>query len=396
MKFSLKRYNLFMRRLVVLIIVLVALLGLFDIGQIYLPHLLSLSSKQTLSQPVKIVTEESVTIQDVKQVGPSVVTIIEQAPPQQDQQQSFDMGPFGGMFGFTQPQDNSQQDQPQSIGSGFIVSSDGMIVTNKHVVSDALGTYQVITASDKKYDVKKIYRDPLNDIAILKIDPGQNIGDSLKPVTLGDSTNLQVGQFVVAIGTALGEFRNTVTTGVISGLGRGIQAGDSFQGFVEQLDNVIQTSAPINPGNSGGPLVDSRGSVIGVNTAVAQSGQNIGFALPINVIKDSFNNFNQTGQFNRPYLGVAYKFIPKQMAVLNDIAEGAYVQSVVKGSPAESAGVKGGDVIVKIDGQTIDEKNNSLAAIIAKKKVGDNIALTIWRDGSTQDIHATLSSAPNQ
>lgn len=381
-----------MRRLVVLIIVLLIVLGGISVGEKYLPKLVSSSQQAVMQQPVKVVSEESVTISDVKQVGPSVVTIEEQSSSQ-DSGQSMGMDPFG-MFGLS-PQDNSQQ-QPQSIGSGFIVSTDGLIVTNKHVVSDTTGTYQVVTASDKKYDVKKIYRDPLNDIAIIKIDPSQNVGDSLKPVSLGNSTNLQVGQFVVAIGTALGEFRNTVTTGVISGLGRGIQAGDEFQGYVEQLDNVIQTSAPINPGNSGGPLVDSQGSVIGVNTAVAQNGQNIGFALPINVIKDSLNNFNQTGQFNRPYLGVAYKYIPKQEALLNDIVAGAYVQSVVKDSPAQQAGIKDGDVIIKIDGQTVDDKSNSLAAMIAHKKVGDEITISIWRDGNTQDLHATLTSAPNQ
>jgi serine protease Do len=380
-----------MRRLVVLIIVLILVLGGISVAEKYVPQLIQSSQQAISQQPVKVVSEESVTISDVKQVGPSVVTILENVP--QDQGQSFDMGPFG-MFGLS-PQDNSQS-QPQSIGSGFIVAADGLIVTNKHVVSDTNGTYQVITASDKKYDVKKIYRDPLNDIAIIKIDPSQNLGESLKPVPLGNSSNLQVGQFVVAIGTALGEFRNTVTTGVISGLGRGIQAGDEFQGYVEQLDNVIQTSAPINPGNSGGPLVDSQGTVIGVNTAVAQNGQNIGFALPINVIKDSLNNFNQTGQFNRPYLGVAYKFIPKQEAILNDIVAGAYVQSVVKDSPAQQAGIKDGDVIVKVDGQTVNDKNNSLAALIARKKVGDQITITAWRDGNTQDLHATLASAPNQ
>jgi len=184
-------------------------------------------------------------------------------------------------------------------------------------VSDTGGKYQVITANDKKYDVQKIYRDPLNDIAIIKIDTNQNLGNSITQVSLGDSSHLQVGQFVVAIGTALGEFRNSVTTGVISGIGRQIQAGDQFQGYVEQLDNVIQTSAPINPGNSGGPLVDSSGNVIGINTAVAQNGQNIGFALPINVVKDSMNNFNQTGQFNRPYLGVQYKLITRDVALMN-------------------------------------------------------------------------------
>ena len=178
----------------------------------------------------------------------------------------------------------------------------------------------------------------------------------------------QVGQFVVAIGTALGEFRNSVTTGVVSGIGRQIQAGDQFQGYVEQLDNVIQTSAPINPGNSGGPLVDSSGNVIGINTAVAQNGQNIGFALPINVVKDSMNNFNQTGQFNRPYLGVQYKLITRDVALMNDVPAGAYVEAVVSGSPAEKSGVQQGDILVKIDGNAIGDTTTSLAALIAKRR----------------------------
>ncbi len=354
-----------------------------------------LSSPNVAAQPVKVVSEESVTINDVKKVGQSVVTVAEMASTQQQNQPS-DLGPFS-IFGLQPPQDNLQTpNQPQSIGSGFVISADGLIVSNKHVVSDTSGTYQVITSNDKKYDVQKIYRDPLNDIAILKIDPNQNTGYSLTPVSMGDSGHLQVGQYVVAIGTALGQFKNTVTTGVISGIGRQIQAGDQFQGMVEQLDNVIQTSAPINPGNSGGPLVDSSGNVIGINTAVAQNGQNIGFALPINVVKDSLNNFNQTGQFNRPYLGVEYKMIAKDVALLNNVPTGAYVQSVVQGSPADKAGIQQGDIIVKINGQRLDQNDNALASIIAKAKVGDTITISVWRNNSTQDLKTTLQSAPNQ
>jgi len=225
---------------------------------------------------------------------------------------------------------------------------------------------------------------------------GQNKQEELKPVELGDSSKLQVGQFVIAIGTALGEFRNTVTTGVISGLGRGISAGSKFQGFVEELDNVIQTDAAINPGNSGGPLMNSSGQVIGVNTAIAKEGENIGFALPIQVVKDSLRNFNDTGQFNRPYLGVGYQIISREVAIRNELTEGAYVELVIEGSAADKAGVKRGDIITKFDGEKITESKKGLAGFIAKKKVGDSVTITIYRDGETITIKATLETAPNQ
>ncbi|HET9946990.1 MAG TPA: trypsin-like peptidase domain-containing protein [Patescibacteria group bacterium] len=347
-----------------------------------------------ISQPVRVVSEESITIDIVKKTGPSVVTVVAQLPVNTNQQMGM------GQFFMFQTPDQTQvpdQTQPQDIGSGFIVSPEGMIVTNKHVVSDTTATYQIVTANNKKYDVKKIYRDPVNDIAIIKIDPSQNKENTLKPVTLGDSSNLQVGQFAVAIGTALGEFRNTVTTGVVSGLGRGITAGDQLEGFTEQLNNVIQTSAAINPGNSGGPLVNSSNQVIGMNTAVAQNGQNIGFAMPINIVKDSLNNFNKNGQqFLRPYLGIGYKSISQAVAVMNDLPQGAYVEQVVAGSPAEKAGIKAGDVITQIDGKKINDQQNSLATIISSKKVGDSVAVTIWRDNATQTLKATLVNAPAQ
>jgi serine protease Do len=381
-----------MRKLILIIVILIIVSGIWNGLGLFLPQIEKSIKQYSLTpiqqQPVKVTTEESVTINDVKTIGSSVVTVVNNAQSVSTNGQSFQMGPFS-MFEEV-PQDNTPT--PQSIGSGFIISQDGLIVTNKHVVSDTSGTYQIITANDKKYDVKQIYRDPLNDIAILKIDPSQN---PLKAVSMGDSSHLQVGQFVVAIGTALGEFRNTVTTGVISGLGRGIQAGDIYQGYIEQLDNVIQTSAPINPGNSGGPLVNSNAEVIGINTAVAQNGQNIGFALPINVVKDSLSNFNKTGQFNRPYLGVAYKFIPQDIALLNNVPSGAYVQTVVSNSPAEKAGIKVGDIIVKIDGKRIDDMNNSLVSIISQKKIGDTITVTVWRESNSIDLKVLLLEASN-
>jgi len=326
----------------------------------------------------KIVNEESTVIDVVDKVSPSVVTVSVTTP----KQQVLQFSPFGGFSqGFTGG-DN------QDIGTGFIVSQDGLIVTNKHVVSDTSATYKVITKDDKEYDVKEINKDPNNDIAILKID-----ASGLAPITLGDSSNLKVGQFVVAIGTALGEFRDTVTTGVVSGLGRGITAGSAFEGYVERLDNVIQTDAAINPGNSGGPLLDSSGNVIGINVAVAQGANNIGFAIPVNVVKDALSQFRANGKFpGRAFLGVRYQAIAKSSAIMNNVPQGMYVVDVVSGSPAEDAGVKVDDIITKIDGQELNDKN-SLTDIISKKKPGDKITLDIWRDGQTLQATATLSES---
>ncbi len=393
-----------MRKLIILIIVLLVFLGIYSFAEVSIPQLQQYFSINTnplqLSQgKVKVVTEESVTIDTVKKVGPSVVTVEEMSSPTASSQLPFNFGPFPffgpGQSPFDQGQGGNSANQPQAIGSGFIVTNDGLIVTNKHVVSDAGGTYKVITSDDKTYDVKKIYRDPLNDIAILQIDPSQNPSKTLQPAPLGDSSKLQVGQFAIAIGTALGEFRNTVTTGVISGLGRGITAGDEYAGAVENLSDVIQTSAAINPGNSGGPLLNSSGQVIGVNTAVSSQGQNIGFAMPINTIKSSLQNFNQTGQFNRPYLGVEYKMISQDLAIANGVPQGAYIASVVSGSPAEKAGLQQGDIITKLDGQRISGTTD-LATIISKKKVGDSLSITYWRNNKSNDITVPLGTAPSQ
>ena len=273
----------------------------------------------------------------------------------------------------------------QDVGSAFIITSDGLIVTNKHVVADLEAKYKVIIGKDEKIEVKNIYRDPLNDLAILKIDK-----TNLTAVNLGDSDKIKVGQSVIAIGTALGQFRSTVTTGVISGLGRGISAGSSISAM-EKLDNVIQTDAAINPGNSGGPLFNSGGQVVGVNVAVSQSGQNIGFALPINLIKESIDVFKTTGEFERPYLGVGYKMISKEAALKNKVKTGAYVQEVTANSPADKAKIRKGDIIFQIDNKELnDSDNGDLVKIINTKKIGDVVMLKYYRDNKEQTVSIKL------
>ena len=276
----------------------------------------------------------------------------------------------------------------QDVGSGFIIDEAGLVVTNRHVVDDPTAEYQVVTADDRELSVTKIYRDPANDLAILQVDPSAG----LKSVELGDSDQLRVGQVVIAIGTALGEFRSTVTTGVISGLGRGINAGSPLGNLTERLDNVIQTDAAINPGNSGGPLLNSLGQVIGVNVAVSQAGENIGFALPINVVRDSIDNFNATGKFSRPFLGVRYQMLSSRMAILNNVPQGAYVVEVVVDSPAEKAGVKENDIIIEINGENLTDES-TLATVVNGKKVDETVELTVYRDGETFKLTAKLAEA---
>ena len=329
----------------------------------------------TLEQ--RVLTEESVVTDVVNKVSPSVVTVSIET----QRRRILEFSPFGGF------RSRIEGGQPQDIGTGFVVSADGLVVTNKHVVANSEANYKVITSDNKEYEVKKISRDPSNDLAVLKIDA---VG--LKPVELGDSNNLKVGQFVIAIGTALGEFRSTVTTGVISGLGRGIIAGSAFEGFVERLDDVIQTDAAINPGNSGGPLLNSAGQVIGINVAVASGAENIGFAIPINLVKDALQTFGKTGSFaSKPFLGVEYQMIDRQTAILNKVPQGAYVVNVVSDSPAKKAGIQEDDIITKLDGEEVKEDNGGLAGVISKKKPGQTVSIEIWRNGERFELSATLS-----
>jgi len=357
----------------------------------FAPSITSNNIQRTNIQNVRVVSEESVVIDVVNKASPAVVTVGIINPPDSSGN-VMQLDPFSPFFQFNSPQETPQPNAEQDIGSGFIVGSNGLVVTNKHVVADSTLQYKVITKDNKSYTVTKIYRDPTNDLAILQINPP--VG-GLPTVVLGDSSKIQVGQLAIAIGTALGEFRSTVTTGVISGVGRGITAGDSLVGEAETLDNVIQTSAAINPGNSGGPLLNSSGQVIGINTAVSQQGQDIGFALPVNVVRDAINNFNQTGQFNRAYLGVRYKTITKDVALLNDVPEGAYVLDVVTNSPSDKAGVKAQDIITKIDNTRLSG-TTELSTVIEKKSVGASVTLIVYRDGKEQTIKVTLGNQSDQ
>lgn len=230
-----------------------------------------------LSQTASI-TQEQININIAKLAGPSVVTVAQVLPVSQQRQE------LGNNF-------------PKNIGSGFIITQDGFIVTSKHVVSDISGKYQILLADGTEYAVTNVYLNPKDDLAIIKINTAQHSNKDLKPIALGDSSNLKVGEHVLAIGTALGQFSDTVTSGIISGLGRNIQAQSTSSNKVEQLNGLIQTSAAINPGNSGGPLVDDSGRVIGVSTAIDTSAENIGFAIPINQVENFISTLEVNGSF---------------------------------------------------------------------------------------------------
>jgi len=370
-----------MKRIIFLSVVIIILLatglnsGFFDLNN--QPQLETQETQETQdlgsdTSKVKVVSEESLVIKAVKRALPSVVTIQIKKTTTTDVWQFNPFDPFSPF----EIGPGEEETLEQSIGSGFIVSRNGLIVTNRHVVSDTEAEYKVITHDEKIYDTKQILRDPLNDLAIIKIE-----ADNLPALTLADSDNLVLGQIAIAIGTPLGEFRNTVTSGIISGLGRGITAGSPLENYVERLDNVIQTDAAINPGNSGGPLLNSKGEVIGINTAVSQEGQNIGFAIPVNVIKELLKNYEESGgKISRPFLGIRYKILDQETAVMNDLPEGAYIIEVVEGSNADKAGLKKGQVISKIDGKKITTEND-IANIIKKHKVGDRLTMEIWDQG---------------
>ena len=332
-----------------------------------------------------IESNQDLTVPDiVEAASESVVTV--SIKKQQAVYSPFGSGVFGLLpFGFDLPEGQSIEEVQQDIGTGFVVEDGNLVVTNKHVVSDMRAEYSVIDKEDNEYVVTNIYRDPVNDMAIIKVE-----GLRKPALPLGDSTKIRVGESVIAIGTALGEFRHTVTTGVVSGLGRGITAGNGFTA-IEQLEGVIQTDAAINPGNSGGPLINARGEVIGVNVAVSQSAENIGFAIPINVIKASLDNFNQTGQFERPFLGVRYQMITQKAALANEVPQGAYVIEVTEGSTAADIGILPGNIITKIGNTAL--KDEELATILNRMKVGDRIEISWWAEGEEKSSVTSLKSS---
>lgn len=334
----------------------------------------------------QIISNESELISQIaKDVGPSVVSV--NVTSQATQESFFGRSPV----------------RQQSAGTGFIINSDGIIVTNRHVVPQGIDKVGV-TLSDgtELTEVEVIGRTNPNeslDIAFLKVKDKK--GKELKPVKLGDSSKMEVGYKVVAIGNALGQFQNTVTEGILSGYGRDVEAMDTSG--IESLQNLFQTDAAINQGNSGGPLVNANGEVIGVNTAVAGDGaENIGFAIPVNDIKGLIASVLEQGKLVRPYLGVRYVSLTDDYAVDNELPakRGAYIvpgqdgePSILSGSPAEKAGLKEGDIITKVQDETIDEKR-SLTSLVSMRKVGEEVTLTILRDSKEQTLKVKLEAAP--
>ena len=355
-----------------------------------------------------IFREERFVIDTVKKTNPAVISIVisKEIPKYEtyiDPNQQYN--PFGNLFpgfNFNTPQyrQNGTEKKEVGSGSGFFVSSDGLIVTNKHVVEQKDVEYTVFTNNGKKHTAKVVARDPVLDIALIKVDPPAG-GSDFPYLSLGNSDSLEVGQSVIAIGNALGEFRNTVSVGVVSGLARSIIAG-SGAGSSELLDHVIQTDAAINPGNSGGPLLDLSGKVVGVNVAIVQGSQNIGFALPINSVKNAIESVKTTGKIVRPYLGVRYVAINTAMKKKNNLTVdyGVLVKAgvtaselaVIPGSPADKAGIVENDIILEVDGVKLDDKTN-LASTIREKKIGQVVTLKILHKGAEKNVSVTLEAA---
>lgn len=323
-----------------------------------------------------------------EEIADSVVTVsIKKLQVKPGTGDNFDVFDFFGFRGFRPNIQPEYEEIQRNIGTGFVVGEDKLIITNKHVVSDIEAEYKIIDKNNQEYIVTKIYRDPGNDVAILQAE-----SINLDSIALGDSEKIRVGQEVIAIGTALGEFRHTVTAGVISGLGRDITTSDAFGRSVESLENIIQTDAAINPGNSGGPLLNRCGQVVGINVAVSQNAENIGFAIPINIVKEVLDNFQETGKFERAFLGIRYSIITEQAALVNEIPRGAYVMEVVSGSSAEEAGIKKGDIILEFDGKKVLDEE--LSKLISQKRAGDKVKIKIyrWSEDETITINATLKS----
>ncbi len=356
----------------------------------------STSSGQSIVQQKTILKNDSNVISSIaSSVGKSVVSVNVTS-----QTSSTITNPYAYLFGY-----GSGSQTQESAGTGIILTSDGLIITNRHVVPS--GTTSVsVTLSDGTVleDVKVVGRTGENDsldIAFLQVEDKK--GETLTPATLGDSSTMSVGDTVVAIGNTLGQFQNTVTSGIISGYGRSIQASDgSSSSSIESLDDLFQTDAAINEGNSGGPLVNLAGEVVGINTAIASDSQNVGFAIPINNVIGLIKSVKDTGKLVRPYMGVRYAMLTDDIAKEYDlkVSRGAFIpesrgqeSSVISGGPAEKAGVKEGDVITKIDGVSIGERA-SIASILGKYQPGNTVELTVVRGNDTITLKLKLGTAP--
>jgi serine protease Do len=409
---------------------IVSLFGGFLGSRFGAPSSENVSSMTNTSQ--KTYVEESSFTEAIEKVKPSVVSLILTKDLQVARQQVMPFGigpddssdPFQQFFGFpfgnqnfqfrhVQPQQQQKNTQKPETkkqriggGSGFIVTEDGLVMTNRHVVDDDTADYTVVLNDGQEFPAKIVARDPLNDLAFVKIQKkgGKNL-PKLAPVVFGDSSALKVGQRVLAIGNALAEYQNTVTAGIISANGRRIVAGDG-RGGSESLSGLLQTDAAINPGNSGGPLVNLAGQVIGVNVAIAASANGIGFAIPSNDAKGVLESVQKEGKIVRPIIGVRYMMIHEDRAKelqLKGVTDGALLVgneengefAVIPGGPGEKAGLKKGDVIIAVDGKKINE-DFTLQDSIRSRRPGDTLRLTVWSSGSVVEKTLKLGQAEDQ
>ena len=351
-------------------------------------------------------THEETIISVVQKTIPAVVSIVVGKDLEALEAEGF---PFYGELPLGAP---SEEDIVENLpktdsgkirtggGSGFVVDPAGYILTNKHVVLDPDAEYTIITPDEEKYLATVLARDPINDVAILKIDPSTGSGlapDVLATITLGDSSKILLGQSVIAVGNALGEFKNTVSTGIVSGLSRFITAITDMEGHAERLRGLIQTDAAINPGNSGGPLVNLKAEVIGINSAIVFGAQNIGFAIPINKAKKDFEDVKRFGRLKKPFLGVRYLLVNRDLqrryrlptpAGALVLAEGGG-QAVVAGSAAAQAGVRERDIILAINDTPITE-TNSIEDVIESCRIGERVRLTVRRGDREREFEAAL------
>jgi len=380
------------RRTLLLTIILAALTGFFSggLGFSYFSDNLN-TGRQNITTPKDVsVSKEGKSVTSVvQQSNPAVVSVIVKQ----------DLEKLSNPL-FRSPLRRRQQpDAPEQQiggGTGFVVSQDGLIVTNKHVVNrDA--QYTVLFNDGEKVDATVEALHPATDLALLNINR-----QGLEKLDLADSSQLRVGQSSIAIGNALGEFQNTVSKGIISGLNRDITARGGLQ-QTERLSGLIQTDAAVNPGNSGGPLLDINGNVVGVNVAVARQAQNIGFAIPSQKVTDMIEDFNQYGKIRVPFLGVRYVTINEAVQNANNlsreqgallVADGA-TPAVLPNSPADNAGLSSGDIVLKINDTNITKKN-PLAEVVEQFEVGKTVTLTYVRDGEEQTTQVTLQNRPQE